>query len=213
MQALLKKDSISAASLSLMCVNCSEDQAYELALQADLDNEQAGILAERFGIEMIYSLGRRKCYTDKLSRERVVELVNSRIPTLVSYAMHSSCLKSLELAKFVAHPCSAVKQALLSNKNLSREQIGELLEDSDTALVKLAAEELERRDKDAAEVALQEVPQEAATLVAQVEVFVDEECQQEVAEDEVKASAGGKKPSGLIKKILKKVINPKQGDE
>jgi len=105
--------------------------AFQLALEEDLNDEQVGILAANWGLDLIYVLARRKLITSGLARERVVELVNSRIPTLVAFCMSCSCLKEKDLSRFIAHPCASVRQALTYNEGISQAMLEQLMEDED----------------------------------------------------------------------------------
>lgn len=137
---LLAKEDLKRDALTELCKTCDEDQAFELALEADLSNVQVATLAMRFSADIVYVLARRGLFTSLLSRERVVELVNSRMPTLMAFAIKSKCLKAGEISKFLAHPCKEVRLALLENENVTRTMLVELSEDEDRQISEEALE-------------------------------------------------------------------------
>ena len=137
---LLEKEDLKRDALTELCKTCDEKQAFELALEADLNNVQVATLATRFTADIVYVLARRGLFTSLLSRERVVELVNSRMPTLMSFAIKSKCLKASEISKFLAHPCKEVRKSLLENENVSRSMLIELSEDDDKQISEEALE-------------------------------------------------------------------------
>ena len=141
-ELLLDKNSLTEEALSKLCESCDEDRAFELAMTADLNDAQIGILANKGSIELIYVLARRGLYSSALKRDRVVELVNSRMPTLVEFAIRSRHLKKEELARFTGHPCSVVRLAVIEHVNADEEILSVLLEDADKQVSGNAAEKL-----------------------------------------------------------------------
>ena len=139
---LLEKEDLKRDALTELCKTCDEKQAFELALEADLSNVQVATLATRFSADIVYVLARRGLFTNLLSRERVVELVNSRMPTLMAFAIKSKCLAAAEISKFLAHPCKEVRLSLLQNENISRSMLIELSEDTDRQISEEALEML-----------------------------------------------------------------------
>jgi len=137
---LLAKEDLKRDALTELCKTCDEEQAFELALEADLSNVQVATLSMRFSADIVYVLARRGLYTNLLSRERVVELVNSRMPTLMAFAIKSKCLKANEISRFLAHPCKDVRSALLENENITKSMLIELSEDSNKEISEEALE-------------------------------------------------------------------------
>lgn len=137
---LLEKEDLKREALTELCKTCDENQAFELALEGDLSNVQVATLATRFNADIVYVLAKRGLFTSLLSRERVVELVNSRMPTLIAFAIKSKCLKAAEIGKFLAHPCKEVRLSLLQNENVSRSILIELSEDGDRQISEEALE-------------------------------------------------------------------------
>ncbi len=89
---------------------------------------------------MVYALEKNGQKSDMVVRERAVELINSRIPTLMAFALRSQFLKPNELIKFVIHPCANVRLALLENRNISQEILLELQNDEVKEISRRATE-------------------------------------------------------------------------
>ncbi|NQZ58833.1 MAG: hypothetical protein HRT88_15380 [Lentisphaeraceae bacterium] len=202
---LLLRENLSESALDNICHSCNEELAYELAFKEPLSDYQAGELARRFGIEMIYVLARKNLFTRQLSREKVVELVNSRIPTLVAFALRSACLQSSELMKFASHPCSAVRRTLLHNENINIEVLSLLSRDDDQSVATAASDLMQE----------QQIKEKAVLLKNTEHIRVSGK--KDLSEsDSLPAVPQDVQPesTGLLKKIIKKVIrNPKKGDE
>ena len=181
---VLLKQRIDEKSLTTLCKSCDDKTAYQLALEADLNDEQVALLANKSDLELIYILARRELKTTLLKRERVVDLVNSRIPTLIAFCIQSKCLKVNEISKFLVHPCTSVKKALLNNPNITKSQVRELSEDDDQEVLKEALAKLS------------EMPVENSS-----EVSSDKQLNQDQEEVPV------------TKKILKKIIKKVKGDD
>jgi hypothetical protein len=143
---LLDKEDLASSALNKLCENCDEDTAFELALTAELSDQQISILANKGSIELIFVLAKRELSTSLLTRERVVELVNSRMPTLIAFAIKSKCLKKGELSKFVAHPCEGVRLAVIENINVSEEILNKLHEDEKKSVSNAATTRMEELD-------------------------------------------------------------------
>lgn len=137
---LLEKEDLKRDALTELCKTCDEVQAFELALEAGLSNVQVATLATRFSADIVYVLARRGLFTNLLSREKVVELVNSRMPTLMAFAIKCKCLKASEISRFLAHPCKEVRMSLLQNENVSRSMLIELSDDEDRQISEEALE-------------------------------------------------------------------------
>ena len=180
---VLLKQSIDNQALTALCKNCDDKTAYQLAIEADLNDEQVALLANKSDVELIYILARRKMNTTLLKRERVVDLVNSRIPTLIAFCIQSKCLKVNELSKFLVHPCTSVKKALLNNPNITRSQVKELASCDDQELVDAALEKLSELSEE------KSISKNSIT---------DSNSEEEVA---------------VTKKILKKIIKKVKGDD
>lgn len=142
---LLANKDLSQQALSRLCETCDEQAAFELALNAELNDEQVSALANKGSIELIYVLAKRELDANSLNRERVVELVNSRMPTLMAFAIKSQCLKEAELSKFIAHPCINVRLAVMDNKNVTEALLFKLSEDLNKSVSTVALAKLQSR--------------------------------------------------------------------
>ncbi|MCH2204507.1 MAG: DUF2336 domain-containing protein [Lentisphaerales bacterium] len=192
---ILLEQSLNADALTALCLSSNEETSYKLALEADLNDQQVAILANKGDVELIYILARRKLQTTGLQRERVVDLVNSRIPTLIAFCIQSECLKVNELSKFIAHPCSSVKLALLGNPNINRAQVEELTRNEDAQVAQAAVEKLSELPIE------KNVKVEASTPQNQGSVVPTTPAKQ--VEEDVP----------VTKKILKKIIKKVKGDD
>ena len=165
---LLEKENLKRGAMTELCKTCDENQAFELALDGELENVHVATLASRFGADLIYVLARRGLFTNLLTREKVVELVNSRMPTLMAFAIKSKCLKTAELSKFIIHPCKEVRMALLENENISRSMLIELSEDSDRDISEQALELLAKMPPPPKESKKKEVEEEPQNIITKI---------------------------------------------
>ncbi|MCM8528348.1 MAG: hypothetical protein NE327_17630 [Lentisphaeraceae bacterium] len=165
---LLEKEDLKREALTELCKTCDEKRAFELALEAELSNVQVAVLATRFSADIVYVLARRGLFTNLLSREKVVELVNSRMPTLMAFAIKSKCLNAAEISKFLTHPCKEVRLALLQNENVSRSMLIELSEDEDRQISEEALELLAKMPAPKKEVSEEKPEEESKNIITKI---------------------------------------------
>jgi hypothetical protein len=190
---LIERQDLKEAALKELCENCDEETSFKLALSAELNDEQVSILANKGDLDLIFILARRGLVATGLTRERVVDLVNSRMPTLIAFCIKSRCLKVTELSKFLVHPCKQVKLAMMSNPNINRSQLLELSESEEKQVSARAIELLQKDNVEKA--ALAETAEKV--VAADVGKVVD-------------AEPSTKK---ILKKLIKKVVKKTKGDD